>query len=243
METLIIDTPTIKTAKQLLIDTPVPEKTSTYKPVSHKQLMDITLESLDKCGFILDKELYSAARDGQQANGKYHLKYGNDPDMGLMIAWQNSYDKKLSLKFAVGSHVFICENGMVVGDMGTLNMKHVGQIQEITPTSLREAVCRAGDRFDHMILQKNRMKEIEVTKKVSAELLGRMFIDDGIITSTQLSIIKNEIKKPTYDYEADGTVYQLYNHVTHALKTCPPQHWMTQQIAAHSFYTREFNIN
>ena len=156
-------------AKEILVNMPAPIQTRTYKPSEHKQLIDITLESLDTCGFKLTRELYSVGKGGQQANGKYHLEYGNDPDMGLMIAWQNSYDKVLSLKFAVGTHVFVCSNGMVVGDMGTLNMKHVGEIQQITPQALREAVCRAGEKLDHMILQKERMKEIEVSKRVQAE--------------------------------------------------------------------------
>jgi hypothetical protein len=238
----IVDIEVSVNVKEMLIDTPVPVQTNSYKPVSHGQLIDLTLESLDKCGFVLTRELYSSARDGQQANGKYHLAYGNDPDMGLMIAWQNSYDKKLSLKFAVGTHVFICENGMVVGDMGTLNMKHVGQIQQITPIGLREAVCRAGDKFDHMILQKERMKEIEVSKRVQAELLGRMLIEDAIITSTQLNIIRDEIKKPTFDYQAPGSVYEFYNHITHAQKTCTPAHWMDKQMKSHAFITNEFGI-
>lgn len=241
METLIME-PAISTTKQLLLDTPVPVTSRTYKAVSHRELIDITLEGLDVCGFKLDKELYSSARDGKQANGKYHLNYGNDPDMGLMIAWQNSYDKTLSLKFAVGGHVFICANGVVVGDMGTFKSKHVGDIQQLVPADLREAICRAGDRYEHMIVQKNRMKEIEVSKRVQAELLGRMFLEDAIITSTQLNIIKDQIKKSDYDYQAPGTVYELYNHVTHSLKTCPPQYWMNAQMKAHEFYTREYQI-
>lgn len=235
--------PIIDQIKSLLISTPIPQSTRTYKAVSHKELIEVTLEGLDVCGFKLTRELYSAAREGQQANGKYHLEYGNDTDMGLMIAWQNSYDKTLTLKYAVGGHVFICANGVVIGDMGTFNKKHVGQIQQIVPADLRESICRAGDRFEDMIAQKNRMKEIEVSKKVQAELLGRMFLNDAIITSTQLNIIKGQINKSDYDYQAPGTVYELYNHITHSLKVSPPQYWMTKQIDAHRFITKEYNIN
>jgi Domain of unknown function (DUF932) len=238
----IVDIEVPVSAKQILMNVPAPIQTRTYKPIEHKQLIDITLESLDVCGFKLTRELYSVGKGGQQANGKYHLEYGNDPDMGLMIAWQNSYDKVLSLKFAVGTHVFICENGMVVGDMGTLNMKHVGEIQQITPMALREAVCRAGEKFDHMILQKERMKEIEVSKRVQAELLGRLLIEDAIITSTQLNIIRDQMKKPTFDYQAPGSVYEFYNHITHAQKTCTPAHWMDKQMKSHAFITSEFSI-
>lgn len=238
----VINTGAITSTKQLLLDTPIPVQTNHYKPVSHGQLIDITLESLDVCGFKLSKELYSSARDGQQANGKYHLEYGNDPDMGLMIAWQNSYDKKLSLKFGIGHHVFICENGLICADMGKFKSKHIGAIQEITPAKLKEYVCRAGDNFEQMIKEKLRMKEIEITKKTTAELLGRLFINEGIITSTQLNIIKGEIDKPTFNYEVPNTVWELMNYQTFALKTCSPTTWMERVSATHKFYVNEFDI-
>lgn len=238
-----VETPTIiNENKQFLLGVDVPQSTRTWKPVSHRELIDVTLESLDKCGFILDKEIYTWSNEGMKANGKYHLKYGNDSDMGLMIAWQNSYDKTLSLKFGVGHHVFICENGLICADMGTFKSKHVGNIQEITPETLKEYVCRSGDNFEQMIKEKQKMKEIEITKKTTAELLGRLFINEAIITSTQLNIIKNEIEKPTHDYKAEGTVWELMNYQTFALKTCAPTTWMERVTATHKFYTKEFNI-
>lgn len=238
----IIEAPVVTSTKQLLLDTPVPIGSNTYKPVSHKELMDITLESINTCGFQLSKELYSASNDGMRANGKYHLSYGNDPDMGLMIAWQNSYDKKLSLKFGVGSHVFICENGMICADMGQFKSKHIGQVQQITPEKLREYICRAGETFQLMVQQKERMKEIEVTKRTTAELLGRMYLEEKIITSTQLNIIKGELDHSTFEYGYEGTVWELMNHCTYALKTATPNTWMKQQIDTHRFYTKEYQL-
>jgi hypothetical protein len=229
-------------AKQFLIDTPLPDTTRTYKCISHKQLMDITLESLDKCGFELSKEIYTSSAGGNKANGKYYLKYGNDHDMGLMIAWQNSYDKSLSLKFGVGTHVWICENGLICADMARFKSKHVGQVQTITPAELKEAICRAGEGFEHMILQKERMKEIEVSKKVQAELLGRMFIQDAIINSTQLNIIKGQIEKPEFDYGFKGSVWETLNHVTYSQRTATPDKWMERSMKTHKFFIEEFNI-
>ena len=234
--------PVENTMKQFLLDTPIPAQTSTYKPISHGQLMDTTLESLDKCGFILSKEIYTSSNNGMRANGKYHLRYGNDNDMGLMIAWQNSYDKKLSLKFGVGTHVWICENGLICADMGKFKSKHVGQVQQITPIELREAICKAGEEFEHMIAQKQRMKEIEVSERVRAELLGRMFLQDAIITSTQLNIIKNQIDNPTYDYGHPDTLWELLNHTTYAQKSMLPDTWMQKSMDTHRFYTSEYQI-
>lgn len=232
----------VNSAKEVLLNMEVPNNTRTWKPVSYKKLIDITLESLNACGFILNKELYNYSAEGLKANGKYHLEYGNDPDMGLMIAWQNSYNKTLSLKFAIGSHVFICENGVVSGDIGTYKRKHIGDIQHVTPQLIREYICQAGDNFERMIKEKERMKEIQITKRISSELLGRLFIDEAIITSTQLNIIKGEMKNPTFDYGCPGSLWELYQFETFALKEASPDQWMSAQMRSHNFFTKEFKI-
>lgn len=232
----------VKSTREFLRSLEVPQQTSYYKPISHGQLMDLTLESLERCDFKLRSEEYTFASGGAKANGKYHLDYGNDADMSIMIAWQNSYNKQLSLKFAIGGYVFICENGMVRGDMGTFKSKHMGQIQTMTPKLLTEYISDAGETFEKMVIEKRRMQEIEVTRKTTAELLGRMYIEEGIITSTQLNIIKSELVKPTFDYGHPDSLWELYNHTTYALRSCSPTTWLQQQIQNHEFFTGEFGI-
>ncbi len=228
--------------KEYLISVPIPEQTSTYKPVSHEELITVTLQSIHACGFELVKEVYTYRKEGLIANGKYLLKYGDDKDMSLMIAWQNSYDKSLSLKFAVGTWVFICENGCVSGNMGAFRSKHIGDVQTVSPAMLREYICKAGEQFDSMVLQKERMKEITITSKERAALLGILYIEKQLITSTQLNIIKDIIKKPNYDYQAEGTVWELYNYITEAIKDISPQYWLQAQVNIHKFFESEYSL-
>lgn len=230
------------TTKSLILDTPVPVGTSTWKPVANSKLIDLTLESIDKAGFILDREFYSSAREGNQVTAKYTIKSLYDEDMQLMIGWQNSYDKTLSLKLCVGTQIFICSNGCVSGNMGAYKKKHVGDVQEIAPEKLVEYISGAGDTFYKMQQDKLRMKEIEVSKKVQAELLGRMFIEQEIITATQLGIIKKEIEAPTYDYNSKGSLWELYNYATFSLKEVAPSNWMKQHIDLHNFVTKEYSL-
>jgi hypothetical protein len=57
------------TARGMLLAAPLPQQTRTYKPVSHAELMDLTLESIHQAGFELSSETYSSARNGAVANG------------------------------------------------------------------------------------------------------------------------------------------------------------------------------
>ena len=45
--------------------------------------------------------MYSSAREGKVANGKFTIKNVADSEMQLQIGWQNSYDRSMSLKFAI----------------------------------------------------------------------------------------------------------------------------------------------
>ena len=80
---------TYSMTKGILVNAELPEQTRTYKPVSHQQLIDLTLESIYQAGFELQDELYSGARDGQIGNGRYTIKNVADSEMQLQIGWQN----------------------------------------------------------------------------------------------------------------------------------------------------------
>ena len=227
------------TTKELMMNTPVPVQTRTYKPVSHSQLIDLTLNSIEKAGFALDKETYSAAADGQIANGRFSISNVADSEMQLQIGWQNSYNKQLTLKFAIGTRIFICQNGCVSGDFGTFKKKHVGEIQSFTPQAITDYIKSAGETFTIMQKQRDEMKQVEITKRVKAELIGRMILEEQFITSTQLNIMSRELKAPTHDYGAPDSLWELYNYTTFAMKQSHPANWMDSHIKAHRFFVNE----
>ena len=230
------------TAKSILTCAPIPEQTKTYKPISHQQLIDLTLESIHQAGFALDKEIYTTARDGNVANGRYTITNVADSEMQLQIGWQNSYDKSMSLKFAIGTHIIVCSNGCVSGDYGAFKKKHVGEVQTFTPTAITEYIKQAGEAFQRIQGERDHMKNIEITKRTSAELIGRMIIEEGIIESTQLNIIRREMDNPSFDYGAPGSLWELYQHTTCAMKEIHPSLWMNNHINAHSFFVNEGGI-
>jgi hypothetical protein len=230
------------TARGMLLSAPLPQQTRTYKPVSHEQLMDLTLESIHQSGFVLDQESYTSAREGKVANGKFSIKNVADSEMQLQIGWQNSYDKSLSLKFAIGTKIFICANGCVSGDYGAFKKKHVGEIQTFTPQAITEYIKHAGDAFTKMQGEREIMKTIELDRRTQAELIGRMIIEEEFIESTQLNIIRGELDKPTHDYGAANSLWELYQFTTYSMKQVHPSLWMNNHIDAHSFFTETSGI-
>lgn len=231
-----------KTAKDILLTTEIPLESRTYKPVAHAEVIDLTMNALNRAGFKLETETYSSFKRGNVAVGKYTISNIADSEMQLQIAWLNSYDKSKRLTWGVGSQVFICQNGCISADMGAFKKKHQGEIQTFTPSFITEYVKRAQDTFEKMIKQREEMKQIALSKRIQSELIGRMYLEEEIITSTQLNIIKDEMKKPSFDYKCEGSMWELYNHCTLALKNSHPSNWMKAHMETHSFFVNEAGI-
>ena len=81
------------------------------------------------------------------------------------------------------------------------------------------------------------MKEIDITKKTCSELLGRMYIEEKMITSTQLDIIKNELYY-SKDFTND-TVWDFYNNITESLKTSTINNHLSDHVKVHNFIKKE----
>ena len=229
---------TYTTTKELLISAEIPQITRTYKPVAHEQLIDLTLEGIHQAGFILDKELYSSAKDGQMAHGRFNISNVADTEMQLQIMWQNSYNKMLRLEFCVGAVVLVCTNGMVsFRAMNAFKKKHMGEIQTLAPQKIGEYIKQAGEVFSALQYDRDQMKQVEIDKRVTAELIGRMYIEEQFIESTQLNIIKRELDKPTHDYNSPSSLWELYNHTTFAIGAIHPGRWIEDHMSAHKFFT------
>lgn len=225
-----------QSTKSIILSAPLPEDTKTYKGVTHRQIIDLTMEGLSEAGFIIKEEIYKSARDGRQARAQYNLNYGNDSEMGLMVGWHNSYDRSMSLKFAIGAHIYICANGSVRGDIGAFKRKHMGQIQTFTPATIKYYLEQAEKNYKQLQEDRDRMKERHISRTIQAELVGRMFIQEELINTTQLGIIKREIDAPTHDYNASGSLWELYNYTTYALKEAHPTAWLQKHIETHEFF-------
>lgn len=239
---VVTETKRYTSTKDFLKTITLPEETRTYKPVSHQQLIDLTLESIDKAGFKVDKEFYSCTINGMQANGRYTISNVADEEMQLQIGWQNSYNKTLSLKFAVGSVITICSNGVVRGDMGDFKKKHMGAVQEFAPKSISEYISKAGNIFEKIQQEREQLKQVELNEVSRAELLGRLYFQKDIIKPDQISIIRKEILSPTHDYNCKDSAWELYNYCNYAMKETHPANYFQQHKDLHNFFVAESGL-
>ena len=123
----------IQVDKNFLLETPPPNHGDSYTVIEHKDAMNFTADYLNKSGFSIVNEIYRANKDGGVAQGIYHIKpftYNtpgliDEPDLGMMFAWTNSYDKSLRFHCAIGAYVQACSNGLICGELN-YSRRHVG---------------------------------------------------------------------------------------------------------------------
>lgn len=229
--------------KFYLINSPIPQQTKTYTPISHQFIIDTALSNLDNRGFNITTELYVSNMNAQVAYGKYLLNYGDDPEMGMMFAWSNSYDKSMRFKCAIGAYSKINMNCIVSGEMGNYNRMHKGSADTDTHNEMLRQINNAEMYYSELIRDKEIMKTISVDKKLCSELLGRIYMEKDLLNDEQMAIVKNEFYKPTFNYgTTQDNLWTFYNHILYALQKSHPREWMDQQVLVHWFICKEMNI-
>jgi len=217
-----------------------PNHGNTYTVIRHKFLIDASRSLLKTHGFDIVNEEYKATGDCNIAQGIYHIKSQQDPELGMMFAWTNSYNKQIRFQCGIGAYVFVCNNGMVAGDMSTYARKHTGNADSEAFNQIMSQIKNANKHYTKLINDKDSMKNVTLSNKEQAELVGRLFIEEELVDSSQVSCIKKEMSKPSYQYGVgQDTGWAFYNHVTHALKMSHPRSWMSDQQKFHEFMVAE----
>ena len=219
----------------------LPNHGGRYAVVAHGDVIDNAKNQILNAGFNINKEEYRMSNDGKVAQGVYHLDYANDPDMGMMFAWSNSYNKTMRFKCAVGGYVFICSNGVVRGDMGSYSRKHSGTALQDVVNEINHQISHAKEHYDVLLADKQMLKDVTLTPRLKGKILGELFAYDEILTLTQVGIVKREMDKPTHSYNADvHSAWTMYNHITLALKESHPSTFMKDHQRVHGYFVDAF---
>jgi hypothetical protein len=224
----------------------LPEETDSYKPVSHGSLI-ATLESklLEK-GLIPTQKRYSTAKGGQELFGMWALGDRDSMQVGdqqLAINFVNSYNKHLKLSLIPGLLTKICSNGaMSRMAIATFDRKHTGSINEEFPIFIESSLEGMHTLYEKMLSDFAKLKEVSLNKKLMSELAGRLFIKEDLITAEQVSLLKREIEKPTFDQFIPENAYSFYQHCTWSIRKSSPSEVIDRYTGIHEFITHEFAL-
>jgi len=227
--------------EQELFDVEVPEKTESYSPVSHQQIVEEIQENVDKSGLKIVGKRFQAARGGKRVTGLIDLAADQSSTFNYRLAFRNSYDKSMTLAFVGGTSVMICSNGMIIGEEQFIR-KHTGTITQEMDEKIKQVIGGLDEVLNKANNHSERMKNIELDPTATAELCGRLFMEQEIITSSQLNIIKDQLKEPDHPEFADPNLWSLYNHTTHALKKTYARTYVDKYKQLHEFVEGQYQL-
>jgi hypothetical protein len=230
-------------SRETLTSAPLPEATETYTVISHGSVINSTLQTLQEKGFTVEEEIYKCNDGAQIASGIFRLNYGDDPDLSMMFAFANSYDKSMRFKCAVGAYVHINKASIISSDMSSWGRKHTGTADNETAETIQNQIDNAEAYFNQLLADKEKMKETLITKRKFAELLGVLYLELKILSGEQMGIVRKEFNKASFTYTSKAdSLWTVYNHILIALAKSHPKTWMEQQKIVHLHLISEFDL-
>lgn len=225
--------------EQELASVTIPNHGKRYAAITYTDIINEVKRQAAANNIEIIDTVYRTTEGGKIATGQYFLNYGNDPDIKLMFAWTNSYNKMRRFSCGLGTYVSVCLNGMLTADYSKFSRKHIGSATKGNTAyaemveQIEEQFKLASTVFANMVSDKNRMIDRKLDNSEINELLGKLFMED-VVGTVQMNIIKQQLKAPSFTYSGDkNSLWHFYNHVTLSLKE---EHPMTFDEAHHKLH-------
>lgn len=228
-------------SEEALYNISPPQRTESYTPIDNRKIVDLIKNEAEKRNFFISASKFKANSDFKQVIGQFNI-VSNNSDLGFMVAYRNSSDKSKSFGLALGAVVWICENGMISGEIITTR-KHTGDADQEMSYKIIEGFSMMEDNFNSLIEAKKVLESVNIDHKVASELVGRMFMQHEIINTMQLNLLKKECEESQIFqtvYEPGFSAWDLYNNTTHVLKQSHPGNYISNHIKLHEFMMEEF---
>ena len=216
----------------------LPEETDTYNPLSHFDFAD-NVQNIAKdlwSGYELTGQQHAVTSEGKRYFGLLtYTEKGNitgTDDLSRAIAIRNSYDKSMGAGIALGATVFVCDNLMLSGEVMRLR-KHTKNIHRDLEDAIIGIVYKFKDTLKLLGKDKASLMQNKINNNMAYEMLGYM-LGNNIITPRQFPKARKEWLKPEEDCFKERNLWSLYNAVTSAMKSTPPNKIMESHRKLHS---------
>jgi len=228
-----------------IITSVVPDKTSTYTPISHSSIITKMKQEIGSAGLIIDSENYQCSQNGEVAIGNYRINFEFDPDIQMSASFLNSYNKQYAFRFGLGSMVKVCDNGLFIRDakFGEYKKIHKGEADLLSESTISNYIKTSHSHWENLKKFKNDLKNITLSKRDAHEILGELFFEKDALSTYQLNIVKTHIKKSPIIYSApNDSAWVLYNHITQSLKEAHPSEWLDRHLELSDLFIESLGI-
>lgn len=197
---------------------PTPEPEGIWLPIPHMTVRDLIVEQITRNGMHVVEETVGLWKEGKRAFGLLGLQNGGpvNPDYQLVFGWRNSHDKTFPAAGALGSHVFVCDNLAISGEV-TFGRKHTKNAERDLPGLVAAAVARL---LDARGLQDKRIEAYKSFNLTDAKVHDILIqsLDVRVVGPVKLTNVLEQWRKPVHVEFEPRTAWSLFNAYTEVLK-------------------------
>ncbi len=198
-----------------------PAETDTFKPISHRQLLEGVVSSVEDIGWKLVAEAHALNDACDKYFGLLQVKplhQEEDRDHGFGIGLRNANNKRMAAGLTFGSVVFVCDNMAFSGTV-TVFRKHTKNLHGDLPERVRKAVESLPNISNAINQRFIDYRQTEIPDGKAHDIIIRA-LDAGVIGTNQIPVVLKEWRTPRHPEFADGgkTAWRLFNAFTESFK-------------------------
>lgn len=214
----------------------LPEPTprgSIHQPIPHELLVRaLRVEAMER-GYYVTREQLAIDRAANKLFGVIDLvpeQGAAFEERGLSLGFRNSTNSTLAIKMVAGSHIFVCDNLVLSGDLiAVLRRNTIG-------LDLEDALRAGFDKFlQHATSLDRHVARLQAQDILDAEAKARIF---DVFAARVIPIhLFDEVGKFYFDPESHmtdchpRTTWGLHNAFTRAIKALPPARMFAATVA------------
>jgi len=222
--------------REELFNIPAGQDTDSYRGVSNKFLIEKVEEELDKKNIPILGYKYSCPGTLNQMFTT--ITVGNNVDgVSMNLGITNSNNKSMRVGIALGALVWACAN-LEISKFSALR-KHTLNVYDDLDRLIGESLDSLEIEFQHILNTYARMKEIQLKAPTIGRMLGEMFFNERILTSSHM----NQIKENYYHSGRGnpGSLYDFNMSITDALRDDHPYLIVGRHLKAREYLTTRLN--
>lgn len=193
-----------------------PERTESYQPIGHADLVAVFREQLKAAKLSVVQELHTVARFGQRYFGLFQIDMGKAGTAGTVIGLRNSHDKSFPAGIMAGNAPFVCDN-LIFHNEVVLGRRHTTNLMRDLPQVVSRAIGKLGDTWT-----KHENRVAAYTAKGlgddEADSLILRGYRAGAIGKTQIADVLTQWEKPNHEDFAPRNLWSLHNAFTEVYK-------------------------
>lgn len=209
---------TITVDVKALGDLTPPVQTDSYMPLNHGDFLDMVMGKLNERKIEVVDAIHALWRGGQRYFGLLEVKHPDivSPDMSLVIAVRNSFDKSLPAAIAAGNSVFVCDNlvlssEVVVGRKHTKNMFE--NLSDRIDLALKVLDVHWGDHFRRI----ESYKVYDLADSQANDLIVQAY-RDGAIEKVGIADVVDQWYVPNHPEFKPRNAWSFHNAFTEVFK-------------------------